>query len=292
MADDEAIEQVVRGFLASLAEPLGTGGPATFLTGKLREYVAVVEHEARSAVVDEQATVTIGRVVVTPGNGPERIADVEALLSWTAQAAGRPAVMDSTRISGPLRVLETAEGWKVADYVRDGRPRTGSIVLGPSDWLGADDDVRVRILAVELAGTSTSVDLEVENHSDSDRYVGTPWFARRLVGRFWRFFAAEEGGYRLEVASHEAIRTYIGIRRRFPMPPVELRLFVPFVRFGTSVGTGLDLRLYLTDRIEDVGSSSSYGNLRAPGGLRIQTWVVRLAVAALVGFIAWSLLLR
>jgi hypothetical protein len=180
-------------------------------------------------------------------------------------------------------------GWKIADYVYDGRLRSVSTALGPTRWVTAGD-IRVRVLGVDLAGRTTDVDLEFENRSHRDSALGSAWLAARLVGPVWRWYPVQRAGARLEVAAREFIRTYRGLDRAFPQPPTELRLFLTFVRFDSKRWMGLDIRLAVHNRVELTSAAS--GTMRLPRELHLQFWAIRVARVVAIGLVAWWLLAR
>jgi hypothetical protein len=211
------------------------------------------------------------------------------MVSWKITWEGRGTHRGFTRLSGPVRVIRTEAGWKIADYVREGRLRSTSVVLGPTPWV-AGDSIRARVLRVDLGGRTTDVDLEVENQSDHDRSLGSAWFAERLVGPVWRWYPAQRSGARQEFPAREVIRTHLGIDRAFPKPPTELRLLLPLFRFESKRWIGFDLRLAVNNRIEVTSAAS--GTMRIPRALRLQFWAIRVTGVVVVGLIAWWLLAR
>jgi hypothetical protein len=170
--EQEAVLAAVRSYFEAMWANLDVSGHAT---GDLR----TMDRLQWSTIPpgDTTADAAIDRLEVNSIDGGSALVDLVAHARYSASDARYGDLSFSSEYSGPVVVRRDEGGWKVADFVRNGRSVLSSVFLAPTG-AGSAKGLKARILAGELRGDQTSLFFDVRN--DTQAPIG---LARALVER-------------------------------------------------------------------------------------------------------------
>jgi hypothetical protein len=237
LTDERTVEQAVRGYLGAVAAD-DYQAKLRFGTGDLD---AVAEWELMVALSFGSALgeVEVQRLEVASVDGDAATVELHAELRL-AGFQDDPA----TVLSGPVSMIRTAKGWKVADYVRDGRS-VAEGVFTRLEGRGEGDGVAVDVLGAHVAADSILVVLEATNASTTS-YVLVPATILGPDGAVLPF--GEPSGTQRAVLPSAPLETYVfWSGRSLAADARSFRLQLTFEPSEGEMAVDLDIPVTLID---------------------------------------------
>ncbi|MBA3728851.1 MAG: hypothetical protein H0W94_06595 [Actinobacteria bacterium] len=230
-----AVEAAVRGYFGAIADD-DHGGKVRFSSGELNvlaDWELMVSLSFGSALAELQ----IDRLEIEEIRADSATADFSAELRLSGFQADPPTVF-----SGPITLAREPEGWKVVDYLRDGRPQSASI---HTDVRGGQErgGVTVEVRGVHLQANAILVVLEATN-TTSEAFTLVPASIVAEDGRHLEF--GEPSATQRAVLPSSPLVTYVyWSGRSLPEDTTSFRLLLDFT--GPSGGLSFDIPVELLD---------------------------------------------
>lgn len=235
--DERAVQDAVRGYLDAVADD-DYQAKLRFGTGDL---TAVAEWELMVALSFGSALgeVDVRRLEVTTITDDTATVDLHAELRLSGFQDDPPTIL-----SGPVSVVRTAQGWRVADYVRDGRS-VAEGVFTRLEGRAEGNGVAVDVVGAEVAANSILVILEATNASAAS-YVLVPATIVAPDGAELAF--GEPSGTQRAVLPSAPLDTYIyWSGRTLPTEARSFRLQLTFEQSEGGASIDLDIPVTLID---------------------------------------------
>jgi len=257
---ESQVEDAIRAYFAASGAELEERS-----AGVIRELFAATRE------LDDPATLSRLRVairrleiVALAGDRMEVVLDATVQSAFTSDEGARDR--ETVVIDGPATFLRVDGAWRVADYTRNGRPRSESIQLRPSGTQEVGG-LRVSALAADLQADRTLIYLKVANRHGP---IELDWGALGVrTGRRWRYHPLGVSPNRLPTGD-----TVAGAwsPKAVPLESAALRVIV--VPKGERVGFDFIVGLAGQRELEDLQSS--------PKSLPLRLRVVRSPLVAAV----------
>jgi hypothetical protein len=158
-ADRLLVEDAARDFLTAFSrnDLKGFRDRKALSTGDLARWMEWVLAEPPSQSASTDGDLTIDTLQVQSGSAEAATVDVDATLVYTDA---------EYHVTGPMLFEKTAKGWKVADYVRDGRSQVEAIFADPSGTQESNG-VSMKVIGVVLQANYIDVYVKVTNSTAS-----------------------------------------------------------------------------------------------------------------------------
>lgn len=225
----------MRGYFGAIADD-DHGAKVRFSSGELHvlaDWDLMVSLSFGSALAELQ----IDRLEVEEVGGNSATADFSAELRLSGFQADPPSLF-----SGPVTLVREPEGWKVVDYLRDGRLQSASIhteVEGGQERGG----VTVEVRGVHLQANAVLVVLEAMN-ATTEAFTLVPATIVAEDGRRLEF--GEPSATQRAVLPSSPLVTYVyWSGRNLPEDTTSFRLLLDFT--GPSGGLSFDIPVELLD---------------------------------------------